>query len=121
MTRILVVEDDHGIGSKLDRALVNDGYVVLWERDASGALAVFDVEPIDLVLLDLGLPDGDGIEVCRAIHGQRPELPVIILTARTDEIDVVIGLDAGGERLHREAVPPGGTACTGTRGTATAQ
>lgn len=95
MARILVVEDDPGIGEKLVRALTNDEYVVDWARNAHDALAMFDVDAADLVLLDLGLPDQDGVEVCRAIHERRADVPTIMLTARSEEIDVVIGLDAG--------------------------
>jgi DNA-binding response OmpR family regulator len=95
MARILIVEDDLGIGDKLSRALVNDGYDVEWVRDGASALAAVDAMPADLVLLDLGLPDRDGVEVCRAIDEEHAAIPVIVLTARSDEIDVVIGLDAG--------------------------
>ncbi len=92
---VLVVEDDLGIASNLRRALGTEGYEVEVAHDIAGATAAVTTGLVDLVLLDLGLPDGDGIDLCRHITATLPQLPVIILTARADEIDVVIGLDAG--------------------------
>jgi DNA-binding response OmpR family regulator len=92
---VLVVEDDLGIASNLRRALDTQGYEVEVAHDIAGAMAAVATRAVDLVLLDLGLPDGDGIDLCRHISATVPQLPVIILTARTEEIDVVIGLDAG--------------------------
>ena len=92
---ILLVEDDHRIGSSLLRALGGSGLEARWVSDGRGALAaVSDVRP-DLVLLDLGLPDADGLDICRRIHDTDPTIDVIMLTARDDELDVVVGLDAG--------------------------
>ena len=89
---IALVEDDPTIGENLCRAL-NDTYNVRWHRTGSEALA--DAPNTDLVILDLGLPDLDGVEVCRRIHASLPKLPIIILTARHAEMDVVAGLEAG--------------------------
>jgi DNA-binding response OmpR family regulator len=69
------------------------GYQVEWVRD--GASALLALGHCDLVLLDLGLPDMDGVEVCRRIRQQDSLLPVIMITARQSEVDVVVGLDAG--------------------------
>jgi DNA-binding response OmpR family regulator len=91
--RLLVVEDDGTIGSTLVRALRAHGYVVDLARSGQAALDL--LSGIDLVLLDLGLPDIDGVEVCRRIRRLDPLLPVVMLTARQSEVDVVIGLDAG--------------------------
>ncbi len=89
------MEDDERIGSSLLRALVGSGYDAVWERTGEGGIdAVVGRRP-DLVLLDLGLPDVDGIEVCGRIHEQDPSIDVLMLTARDDELDVVVGLDAG--------------------------
>jgi DNA-binding response OmpR family regulator len=96
--RILVVEDDLGIASGLDRALTAEHYVVDIAPTGAEALRLALHEPAsepDLVLLDLGLPDHDGLEVCRQILEARPSMPVIVLTARAQELDVVAGLDAG--------------------------
>ena len=93
VTRLLIVEDDASIGSNLVRALGNAGYACELAPTAAAARAVCE-EP-SLVLLDLGLPDADGLELIREFHGRWPGLPVIALTARAEEMDVVIGLDAG--------------------------
>ncbi len=92
---MLVVEDDEGIANALVRALTSQGYDV--EHAPTGAKArasVRDRFP-DLVLLDLGLPDMDGLDVCRALIEEHPSIRVLVLTARAEEIDVVLGLDAG--------------------------
>ena len=91
--RLLVVEDDETIGSTLIRALEAHGYQVTWTT--SGADAIDLAAHADLVLLDLGLPDIDGLEVCRAIRRTDELVPVIMLTARQSDVDVVMGLDAG--------------------------
>jgi DNA-binding response OmpR family regulator len=96
--RILVVEDDPGIASGLERALTAEHYTVDVARTGAEALRLAMHDPScepDLVLLDLGLPDRDGLEVCRRILEARPSMPVIVLTARVQELDVVVGLDAG--------------------------
>jgi DNA-binding response OmpR family regulator len=93
--RILIVEDDERIGSTLRRALDGNGYDVRWEQDGHSAEAAIAQQRPDLVLLDLGLPDSDGLDVCRSIHRHDSSIDVIMLTARDDEIDVVVGLDAG--------------------------
>jgi DNA-binding response OmpR family regulator len=93
--RILIVEDDARIGSTLLRALENSEYLTRWTRTgAAGMEAVVEARP-DLVILDLGLPDVDGLEVCRQMHQLDSSLEIVMLTARDDELDVVIGLDAG--------------------------
>ena len=91
---ILIIEDDEGIGANLQRALATEG-AVRWERTAASGLDAARDDPPDLVLLDLGLPDGDGIDVCQTLLARMPAAPIIILTARDTEIDVVVGLDSG--------------------------
>ena len=90
-----MVEDDALIASSLVRALAANGYTATACETVRDAIAELDREPPDLVLLDLGLPDGEGSEV--ALHAARhhPAVPVIVLTARDGEIDVVLGLEAG--------------------------
>jgi DNA-binding response OmpR family regulator len=93
---ILLVEDDESIASALSRVLDSQGYAVT--RLARGANAhVAASAGIDLVILDLGLPDIDGLDVCRKLRSGRPELAIVILTARDREIDIVTGLDAGAD------------------------
>ncbi|MCU1364409.1 MAG: two component transcriptional regulator, winged helix family [Ilumatobacteraceae bacterium] len=93
--RILLVEDDARIGANLVRALEHTGYVVSWTQTGAEGVGNATTTRPDLVLLDLGLPDMDGLDVCRAISHSNPDAVIIMLTARDEELDVVVGLDAG--------------------------
>ncbi len=93
---LLVVEDDEAIGRSLVQALTGQGATVTWARTGCEALRQA-ATATDLVLLDLGLPDMDGIEVCRRLRDRYPVLEIVVVTARQEEIDVVIGLDAGAD------------------------
>lgn len=95
MTTVLLIEDDPAISEPLARAFGREGYDVRMHGTASGGLS--EVEGTDLVVLDLGLPDMDGLDVAREIRGRGLDTPILILTARTDEADMVIGLDAGAD------------------------
>jgi DNA-binding response OmpR family regulator len=94
---ILIVEDDEAIASGLTRVLDSQGYRV--RRTARGRAALEEAQHggIGLVVLDLGLPDMDGLAVCRHLRAQRRDLAILILTARDQELDVVAGLDAGAD------------------------
>ncbi len=94
---ILVVEDDRNIGNGLRRALEGEGYEVQWVTDGASALDVAAGGRVDLVVLDLYLPDVDGVEICHQLRQSFPSLPILILSARTEEIDIVVGLDAGAD------------------------
>jgi DNA-binding response OmpR family regulator len=94
---VVVVEDDETIGRLLDRALASNGYRSFWFRDGRSGQAGARREQAEVVLLDLGLPDLDGIEVARRLRSELPEILLVILTARSDEIDIVSGLDAGAD------------------------
>jgi DNA-binding response OmpR family regulator len=96
-TSVLVIEDDATIGRHLDAGLRGHGYRTTWSRTGTSGLAAARAAHQDVVLLDLGLPDTDGIDVARALRAEYPGLLVVILTARADEIDVVAGLDAGAD------------------------
>ncbi|MDZ4828285.1 MAG: response regulator transcription factor [Actinomycetota bacterium] len=93
--RILVVEDDPAIATNLRRALVHAGYDVETAATGAAAIATAVASPPALVLLDLGLADLDGLEVCRELRRLDIGTPIIMLTARDEEIDVVVGLDVG--------------------------
>jgi DNA-binding response OmpR family regulator len=95
--RLLVVEDDATIGTGLVTALETSGYAVEWVTSGAAALEPGRAHPPDLVLLDLGLPDLDGAEVCRRLRAELPSATIVILTARRDELDVVVGLEAGAD------------------------
>ena len=92
MTTVLLVEDDPAISEPLARALGREGYDV--RAHATGAEALADVRG---VVLDLGRPDMDGLDVAREIRSSGNRVPILILTARTDEVDMVVGLDAGAD------------------------
>jgi DNA-binding response OmpR family regulator len=93
---ILIIEDDDAISSGLTRVLESQGYAPRHFASGRPALAAVD-ESVALVVLDLGLPDMDGIEVCRKLRAARPDLAILILSARDQELDVVAGLDAGAD------------------------
>ena len=96
MTRVLLAEDDPAISEPLARALRREGYDVDVRADGRAALEGVQQNP-DLVVLDLGLPYIDGLEVCRRIRAEGRSVPVLILTGRSDEGDLVVGLDAGAD------------------------
>jgi DNA-binding response OmpR family regulator len=97
VARVLVVEDDDGIAEPLVRALQREGYDTVRVATGADATRAAGAGPIDLVVLDLGLPDVDGVSVCRALRQADASLPILVLTARSDEIDVIVGLDAGAD------------------------
>ncbi|HEX2577103.1 MAG TPA: response regulator transcription factor [Aquihabitans sp.] len=137
-TPILLVEDDDGIAAPLQRALAREDYDV--RRVAAGEAAIDQVRDRapHLVILDLGLPDIDGLEVCRRLRDGGFAAPILILTARGDELDRVVGLDAGADDylakpfglaellartralLRRHGAPASATAATPTSGQAAA-
>jgi DNA-binding response OmpR family regulator len=93
---VLVVEDDEAIALGLVRVLEQQGFEV--RHVAEGRRALPAASPsVGIVVLDLGLPDVDGIQVCRDLRRARPDLAILILTARDREMDIVAGLDAGAD------------------------
>lgn len=94
--RVLVVEDDESIASALVRGLGRAGYQVEAVGTAAEALAADRSRPSDVVLLDLGLPDGDGLEVCRSLR-ERGDMALVVVTARGEEPERVLALDAGAD------------------------
>ncbi|WP_129842255.1 response regulator transcription factor [Streptomyces sp. RFCAC02] len=97
MTRVLLAEDDASISEPLARALRREGYEVEVREDGPAALRAGLAGDVDVVVLDLGLPGMDGLEVCRRLRTEGLTLPVLVLTARADEVDTVVGLDAGAD------------------------
>ena len=94
--RILLVDDEHAIQTLLSYPLRKDGYEVVQATDGRAALDRFAEGSYDLVVLDLMLPQLDGLEVCRRIRA-RSTVPIIMLTARAEEIDKVVGLELGAD------------------------
>jgi two-component system response regulator MprA len=95
--RVLVVDDDPGVRTALDRALRLAGYEVTTVVDGQAALDSLALAPPDAVVLDLGLPGIDGLEVCRRMRTAGDDTPVLMLTARDAVHDRVLGLDAGAD------------------------
>ena len=94
--RVLVVEDDRTINDALAQRLRAEGYDVRQAFDGPGAVDLATAEPADVVVLDVMLPGFDGHEVCRRIQATRP-VPVLMLTARDEEADVLVGLGVGAD------------------------
>ncbi len=105
MESLLFIEDDDGIRLALSLALEDEGYSVREAANGTDGLAAFDREPPDLVLLDLRLPDMSGFEVCRSLRA-KSIVPIIIITAQTDTIDMVAGLEAGADDYVTKPVVP---------------
>ncbi|MEP3276907.1 MAG: response regulator transcription factor [Stappiaceae bacterium] len=96
MRHILVVDDDQHIRDVICFTLEKAGYKVSVARDGGEALVHFRANQLDLIVLDVGLPEMDGLEVCRQIR-KDSEVPILFLSARSDEIDRVLGLEIGGD------------------------
>ncbi len=95
--RLLLVEDDRMIGESVRKGLRQDGFAVDWVQDGHAAEIALDSEPYDLLLLDLGLPGKDGLDVLGALRRRGNAIPVLVLTARDGVSDRVKGLDAGAD------------------------
>jgi two-component system response regulator MprA len=96
-THVLVVEDEPAVRHALQRALILEGYDVSIAEDGRAALQSLALHPPDAVVLDLGLPGLDGLEVCRRLRAAGDRIPVLMLTARDEVADRVVGLDAGAD------------------------
>src|SRR4029450_520908 len=95
-SRIPLVDHEDSIQKVLSYPLERDGFRVIAARDGEEALAKFASEPVDLVVLDLMLPQVDGLEGCKRLRSQST-VPIIMLTARDDELDKVLGLELGAD------------------------
>ena len=93
--KILLVEDDTALRGALEELLTREGYEVIKASNVRSAVEAMNPE-IDLAMLDVGLPDGDGVSLCRQWRNEGKEIPILFLTAKDEELDVVRGLDAGG-------------------------
>src|SRR4051812_22364819 len=92
--RVLLVEDDEAIGSELAEALAAHGYDTGWVTRGHDAIDELTRQAPDLILLDLGLPDTDGVTLCRRLRATRNETVIVVLTARTQEFEGVVAPDA---------------------------
>jgi two-component system catabolic regulation response regulator CreB len=94
--RILVVEDEPAIADTITYALTTEGFEVVWRATGGEARGILAEGGVDLIVLDVGLPDCNGFDLCREIR-QSSKVPILFLTARRDEIDRVVGLEIGGD------------------------
>jgi DNA-binding response OmpR family regulator len=93
---VLLVEDEPSVGELVRGYLARDGYTVLWVRSGEEAIVELGRHPVRLVLLDIGLPDTNGFDVCREIR-QRSQVPIVMLTARDEEPDRIVGFELGAD------------------------
>lgn len=93
---VLLIEDEQNIGRLVRTYLEREGYRVVWARTGEEALTQFAKHPVRMVILDLGLPGMDGLEVCRRLR-KTSTVPVIMLTARDEEVDRIVGLELGAD------------------------
>jgi DNA-binding response OmpR family regulator len=100
--RLLYIEDEIHLGKIVSETLENQGYEVVWESDGAKVMDHFESFDPQLCILDIMLPNVDGFELCRQIKLQRPDLPVIFLTAKTETPDLVKGFHAGGTDYIRK-------------------
>ncbi len=96
MPTILIIEDESAIADTLVYALGTEGFETRWERLGEEGFRLLQAEHIDLLILDVGLPDINGFELCKRIRGAS-DIPILFLTARSDEIDRIVGLEIGGD------------------------
>ncbi|MEY4338817.1 MAG: hypothetical protein RLZ14_667 [Actinomycetota bacterium] len=95
--RILIADDDRAIRESLARALGFEGYDVVQANDGAAALSLIESAQPDVAVLDVMMPNVDGLTVCRVLRAERNRLPILMLTARTETPDRVAGLDAGAD------------------------
>ena len=93
---ILVVEDEASIAETIVYALQTEGFTPVWKTTGRDALKFLQEQPVALVVLDVGLPDMSGLDVCRELRKQHA-VPVIFLTARSSEVDKIVGLELGAD------------------------
>ncbi len=96
-TRILIVEDERAVARGLEYALSKEGFTVLWASDGKRAVELTRKEDPRLILLDIRLPDISGFDVCRQLRQEGKRQPIMMLTARDDELDKVLGLELGAD------------------------
>ena len=96
MLKILLVEDDDNLANGIRYALEQEGWSVAVAGSVSNATDLYRSQPFHLILLDVMLPDGNGLDLCRDIR-ESSDIPIVFLTARDEEVDVVMGLESGGD------------------------
>ncbi|MBI1785540.1 response regulator transcription factor [Candidatus Sumerlaeota bacterium] len=95
--KVLIAEDDDNIRKGLEEILQGEGYATLAARDGPAALELFTRESPDFVCLDIMMPGADGYEVCKKIRSARADVPIVFISAKSEEIDKVLGLELGAD------------------------
>src|ERR1700733_8392124 len=95
MKKILIVDDEVDIASSIQYVLTQEGFSTLLAHDGNKAMQLVESDKPDLIVLDLMMPGIDGYEVCRRVRSFDRKTPILMLTARTSEIDTVVGLELG--------------------------
>ncbi len=96
-SQILIIEDDPAVAQGLQAGLLREGFAVIWKSTGADGTAQAQKNPPHLVLLDIRLPDGSGFDFCRQMRQMGLHFPIIMLTARHDEVDKVLGLEMGAD------------------------
>jgi len=96
-TRILLVEDEESLASGLEYNLLEEGYIVNWAKNGRVAIDLFEKEKFDLIILDIMLPYVNGFEVAERVRKSDPQIPILLLTAKTESGDKVKGLEKGAD------------------------
>jgi len=102
MAEVLLLEDDPLLGKSIEVSLKQQHYVVTWKQNIAEAMKAFHTQKFSLVIADVNLPDGSGFEFVSKLREQRAKVPVLILTARTDEASVVQGFESGANDYVRK-------------------
>ncbi len=102
MKKILIVDDEEDLLFMVNHHLVKEGYLVFQAKDGRKALDLTDKQQFDLIVLDIMMPEMDGFEVCRRIRLKGNKVPIIFLTARSDELDEILGLEVGADDFIRK-------------------
>lgn len=95
--RILIVEDERAVARGLEYGLDSEGFTTLWADTGQKALQMARHQSPDLILLDLRLPDVSGLDICRELRAEGQRMPILMLTARDEELDKVLGLELGAD------------------------
>ena len=110
--KILIVEDEPAIVDNIQYALGREGFETVSLFSGSPVIPLLTEDPVDLIILDIGLPDMSGLELCKEIR-KIHSTPIIFLTARTEEIDRVVGLEIGADDYIPKPFSPKGVVCKG--------
>lgn len=95
--RILIVEDEPAVARGLEYALTNEGFHVAWAQNGERAMQLLQTEKPHLIVLDIRLPDTNGFDLCRQLRAEGHRQPILMLTARDEEVDKVLGLELGAD------------------------